>query len=263
MAWSTTINSSESQNPGGNTSTVYVSLTFSAINQGYSGYSTSFVLYVGGNLVANAGGPSALNTDGVGTDSWTSSTYSYTYTHNDNGVRGSVGTSGTFYGQGGYSPPSGGVGGTGTTYAAIDYDRKPAVPAAPTVVVNSDKTISLSWSAVSSPAGTATYYIQYAAAVGGGGYGAWSSEVSTTSTNYLYSGLARATTYKFRVRAQNSDGNSGYGAETSGYFLPAGGKIYENGAWRLLNFAKRFDGVNWVDLTIAKRFDGTNWIDLT
>lgn len=265
MAWSTTINSSETQNPGGNTSTVYVSLTFSAINQGYSGYSTSFVLYVGGNLVANAGGPSALNTDGSGTDSWTSATYSYTYTHNDNGERGSVGTSGTFYGQGGYSPPSTGVGGTGTTYPAINYDRKPAVPAAPTAVVNSDKTIAVSWSAVSSPAGTATYYIQYAAAVGGGGYGAWSSEVSTTNANYTFSGLGRGVTYKFHVRAANSDGNSGYGADSAGYFLPAGGKIYEAGAFRLTSFGRKLaaDGVTWVDLTTGKKYDGTNWIDLS
>lgn len=256
MGYSLGISTSESQNPGSNQSTVYVTGTLYTGGNSYSGYSTSYSVVIGGVTVASGAGPTAL----WNPDSWSFSG-SYTYTHDANGYRGAVGTAVYFSGSGGYSPGNLGTG--GTTYGAIDYDRKPAIPAAPTAVVNSDKTITVNWSAVSSPAGTATYYIQYAAAVGGGGYGAWSSEVSTTSTNYLYSGLARATTYKFRVRAQNSDGNSGYGAESAGYFLPAGGKIYENGAWRLLNFARRFDGVNWIDLTIAKRFDGTNWVDLT
>lgn len=258
MGYSLGISTSESQNPGSNQSTVYVTGTLYTGGNSYAGYSTSYSVVIAGITVASGGGPSEL----WNPNSWSFSG-SYTFTHDANGYRGAVGTAVYFSGSGGYSPGNLGTG--GTTYGAIDYDRKPATPSAPTAVVNSNKTITVNWSAVSSPAGTATYYLQYAASVGGGGYGSWSTAVSTTSTTYTYSGLGRGATYKFRLYATNSDGTSATSSESSGYFLPAGGKIYDAGAFRLTAFGRKLaaDGTTWTDLTTAKKYDGSNWIDLS
>jgi len=211
MAWSTTINSSQTTNPANNTSTVFVSLTFSAINQGYSGYNTSFVLYVGGNLVANAAGPSALNTDGAGTDTWTSGTYSYTFTHDANtGTRGAVGTSGTFYGSGGFSPPASGVSGTGTTYGALDYDRSPTTPTISSVVRSSDGSQITTFNfsgGVNNSGPTVTYTYEYATDSG-------MSQNYGTASSLPFSLPSATTAYYFRVKAVNADGTK-YSSVTS------------------------------------------------
>lgn len=265
MAWSLSISTSESQNSGANQSTVSATLYLNwSSGEAYANYTQEWYISIGGNQTGGAA-PTSVNWNG---SSWVSlsgsvalGSHSVTFTHDANGNRSAVGTSGSFAGDGGYAPGALSVG--GTTYGAINYDRKPATPAAPTAVVNSNKTITVSWSAVSSPAGTPTYYVRYAAALSGGGYGSWSSDVSTTSTSYIYSGLARGVTYKFQVRAENTDGTSAYSADSSGYFLPAGGKIYDAGSFRLTNFGRKFDGTNWVDLTTAKKFDGSTWVDLS
>lgn len=248
-------NSWQTTNAAGNQTTVYCTITLYSNNWSYDGYTVSHRVWIGGQNY-DGDGPRTLYSP----NTW-SATYSRTFNHDANGYRGAVGCSAELWGSGPYMP--GYLSADGGTQGAVDFDRRPATPGAPSVTVNSDKTISLSWSAVSSPASTATYYIQYASATGGGGYGSWSSEVSTTSTSYVYSGLARGVTYKFRLRAANSDGTTGYGAESGANFLPAGGKIYESGAWRLTAFGKKFNGTSWVDLTTAKKFDGSTWVDLS
>lgn len=265
MAWSTTINSSETQNPGGNTSTVYASLTFNAINQGYSGYSTSFNVVIGGVVAGSGGGPSALNTDGIGTDSWTSPTYSRTFTHDSNGYRGTVATSGTFYGQGGFSPPATGVGGTGTTYGAIDYVLLPSAPTSVTAVaVGSIITVTSAEASTPGPTITA-YKVSYASSTNGGaGWSAWSTEVNMTNRVYTYSSLTPGLTYKFRVRAVNGDGDGPY-TESNTVFLTAGGKRYTGTNWALTaTAAKRFNGSAWVSFGTAKRYtDAGTWVSLS
>lgn len=255
--------SSQGTNAGANQSTVYASATVT-ITAGYFQGMQSYGYITIGDATYTIAGPTymaALSDPHVAPESWSFSAQR-TYDHDANGYRGAVGVSASFAVDGASFHN---CGSDTADQGAIDYDRKPAVPAAPSAVVNSNKTITVNWSAVSSPAGTATYYIQYAAAVGGGGYGSWSSEVSTTSTTYTFSGLGRGATYKFHVRAANTDGNSGYGADSTGYFLPAGGKIYDAGTFRLTSFGRKLaaDGVTWIDLTTGKKYDGTNWIDLS
>lgn len=265
MAWSTTINSSQTTNPGGNSSTVYASLTFSAINQGYSGYSTSFNVVIDGVVVGSGGGPSALNTDGIGTDTWTSPTYSRTFPHDANGYRGAVGTSGTFYGSGGFSPPSGGVGGTGATYPAIDYVLLPSAPSSVTAsAVGSVITVTSGEASTPGPTITA-YKVSYASSTNGGAsWSAWSTEVNMTNRVYTYSSLTPGLTYKFQVRATNGDGDGPY-TESNTVFLTAGGKRYTGSNWALTAAAaKRFNGSAFVSLTTAKRYtDAGTWVSLS
>ena len=263
MAYTVTINSSESQNPGGNTSTVYASLTLNAINQGYSGYNTSFSLQIGSTIVADrVGGPSALNTDGIGTDSWTSNTYSYTYTHNPDGTRGSVGTYGTFYGGGGFSPPSGGIGNSGATYPAINYSRPAGMPSYCTAS-NVSNTITVNWDQAPAPFGPVTYYWIYRSSSNGGAtWSAWSGETATSglSTSGTYTA---GQTYQFAVRAANSDGGGDWRYSNT-IFLTAGGKRWTGSNWALTTTAaKRWTGSAWTNITTAKRFDGSNWINLS
>lgn len=201
MAYTVAINSSQTTNPAGNQSTVYVSLTLNAINQGYSGYNTSLVLYVGGNLVANVGGPSALNTDGSGTESWTSGTYSYTFTHDaGTGTRGAVGTSGTFYGGGGFSPPAGGISASGTTYGALDYDRSPTTPSYTGITRSSDFTyFTITYTGgVNNNGPTPTYTLQYST-----DNSSWTT-YTRDANNRVY--LSSSSQYYFRLYATNADG---------------------------------------------------------
>lgn len=265
MAWSTSINSSQTTDPSGNSSTIYVSLTFSAINQGYSGHSTSFNVVIGGVVVGSGGGPSALNTDGVGTDSWTSPTYSRTFPHDTNGYRAAQGTSGTFYGSGGFSPPSGGVGGTGTTYGAIDYVLLPSAPSSVTAVaVGSIITVTSGEASTPGPTIDA-YKVSYASSSNGGAsWSAWSGESNMSSRVYTYSSLTPGLTYKFRVRAHNGDGDGGY-TESNTVFLSSGGKRYTGTNWALtVAAAKKFNGSTWTSFGTAKKFtDAGTWVNLS
>jgi len=215
MAWSTTINTSQTTNPSNNTSTVYASLTFSAINQGYSNYTTTFNIYIGGNLVANDVGPRALNTDGSGTDTWTSATYSYTFTHDANGARGTVATSGTFYGQGGFSPPSSGVGGTGTTFGALNYDRIPNTPTTPSFVSRNRESISMSTSATlpggspSAPSITSYTWQVSTDAI------SWNTISGQSGSTLNYTAPSATTQYYFKALATNSEGSSAYSSPSA------------------------------------------------
>lgn len=254
MAYSLGISTSESQNAGANQSTVSVTGTLYTGGQSYSGYSTSWSVVIGGTTVASGAGPTAL---------WDPGSYSfsgsYTYTHNDNGERGAVGTAVYFSGGGGYSPGNLGTG--GTTYGAINYDRKPAAPSTVTAVLNADRTITVTSNAVSSPAGTATYYLQSSS----NGGSSWASEITISGNartyTYAVNALAPGGTYLFRMRASNTDGYSAY-TNSNSLFYPSSGKRYNGSSWAQMATAKRFDGSSWVDITTAKRYDGSNWVNL-
>lgn len=152
-----------------------------------------------------------------------------------------------------------------------NYDRRPAAPSSVTPVLNADRSITVTSNAVSSPASTAQYYIQWAQSTNGGStYGSWSTEEALGATRfktYAINVLAPGNTYKWRMRASNNDTtvNGGYSAytESAALFYPSSGKRFDGSTFQQMNTAKRFDGSGWVDLSTAKRFDGTSWITLS
>ena len=245
-SWQTT-------NEAGNQSTVYVTVTLYSNGWSYDGYSCSHYVYIGGQQYGGAG-PNTLYSP----NNW-STTYSRTFNHDANGYRGDVGCSAEFYGAGPYVP--GYLSTSAATQGAIDYDRNPAAPSTVTPVLNADRTITVTSNAVSSPAGTATYYIQSSGDSGAN----WSSEITISGNNryYIYpvNALAPGGTYIFRMRASNSDGYSAYTNSTS-LFYPSSGKRTDGTSWSQMVTAKRFDGSSWVDISTAKRYDGSNWVNL-
>lgn len=247
------VSSSQSTNAAGNQSTVYVSMTLYSNGWSFDGYTTGFGLRIGDAWYQDTGPRTLYNPN-----SWTVS-WSRTYNHDANGFRGAVDTEGYFDGTGPYMPDYLSAG--GGTQGAVDYDRRPAQPSYCNNTLEANKTLTASWNAVSSPAGTPTYYVQYASAAAGAGYGGWSGEYSTTGTSYNFN-LPRAATHKFRVRAANSDGGTGY-TESGGVYVPSGGKIFNGSSFVLTSFARKFNGSSWVDLQIARRFDGSNWVDIS
>ena len=262
MGYSLGISTSESQDAANNQSTVYVTGTLYTGGNSYSGYSTSYSVVIGGITVASGAGPTAL----YNPNSWSFSG-SYTFTHDANGYRGAVGTAVYFSGSGGYSPGSLGTG--GTTYGAIDYDRKPAAPTTVSPVANADKTITVTSNAVSSPAGTATYYVQWASSADGSTWGAWSSDITISGNARTYTFAVGSLTfglyYKFRMKASNSDGSSAYTESNNpgSVFLAASGKRYTGSAWVNSTSGMIFNGSDWVPITSAKRYNGTSWVQLT
>lgn len=261
MAYSLGISTSESQNAGANQSTVSVTGTLYTGGQSYAGYSTSWSVVIAGTTVASGGGPSEL---------WDPGSYSfsgsYTFTHDANGYRGAVATAVYFSGGGGYSP--GNLGTSGTTYGAINYDRKPAAPSTVTAVLNSDKSITVTSNAVSSPAGTPTYYVSWSSSSNGGStWGSWSSFTTIPSNarayTYALGSLTMGLTYRFKMYASNSDGSSAETLTTANTFLPAGAKVYDGTTWKNGTVANIYNGSAWVPLTTAKRYNGTDWVNLT
>ena len=248
-----TANSWQVNGPGDNQTTVYCTITLVSNGWSYSGYSCSHRVWIGGQNY-DGGGPNEL----WNPNSW-STTYSRTFNHDANGYRGDVGCSAEFWGAGPYVP--GYLSAGAATQPAVDFDRRPAQPAWCGNTLEANKTLTASWNAVSSPAGTPTYYVQYASAAAGAGYGGWSGEYSTTGTSYNFN-LPRAATHKFRVRAANSDGGTGY-TESGGVYVPSGGKIFNGSSFVLTSFARKFNGSSWVDLQIARRFNGSSWVDIS
>jgi hypothetical protein len=85
----------------------------------------------------------------------------------------------------------------------------PGVPA-PTTGAITGTSVVLNWAAVSTGNDApVTYYIEQEDTFGAGGY----TQISaTTSLTYTATGLTSATNYRFRIRAGNSIGYSGYGS---------------------------------------------------
>lgn len=265
MGYWLSIGTSESQDPGGNSSTVSATLYLN--NDQWSSYSN----YPGMQGYITIGDqsswyncPSAYNIspnqryNSVQLHSW-----SRTYPHNPDGTRGSVGTYGRFIGQGGYSPGDIGVG--GTTFPAIDYVRIPGAPSSVTAVaVGSVITVTSGEASTPGPAIDA-YKVSYASSTNGGAtWSSWSSETNMSSRVYAYTSLTPGLTYKFRVRAHNVDGDGPF-TESNTLFLTAGGKRYTGANWALTAAAaKRFNGSTWESFGTAKRYtDAGTWVSLS
>jgi hypothetical protein len=268
MAWFLTIGTSESQNPSANQSTVSATLYLNW-NGGsaYANYTQEWYINIGGNVTGGAA-PTAVNYN-PNTGSYVSLTgsvavgsYSVTFTHDTNGYRGTVGTSGSFDGDGGFGPGDISVG--GPTYGAIDYVRLPSAPASVTAV-SVGPVITVTAGEASTPGPTITAYkVSYASSTNGGAtWSSWSSETNMTNRVYSYNSLTPGLTYKFRVRATNSDGDGPF-TESNTLFLTAGGKRYTGTNWALTAAAaKRFNGTSFVSLTTAKRYNGSAWVNLS
>ena len=265
MAWGIRLATSESQNPGANTSAVTATLYLTWDNRdAYSGSNFNCSVTIGDTTYSTPM-PTAFFAP---TQSGETQVHSITrtYGHNPNGERGSVGTSGNIAGPGGFAP--GNLSATGPTYPAINYDRRPAAPSTVTPVLNADRSITVTSNAVSSPAGTPTYYVASSASSDGGAtWGAFSSYITIPgnglSYTYTLGSLPQGLTYRFRMYASNSDGNSGETISASSVFLPAGGRRWTGSAWASTQTARRWNGSSWVNLTTAKRWNGSSWVNLT
>lgn len=205
MAYWLTIATSESQNAAGNQSTVRADLYLNT-NNGTSWWGTTISgsISIGGNVSGFS-----RTSGGSASGSWSALIHSHavTFNHDANGYRGAVGTAG-YFGPGS-NVPSLSVG--GTTYGAIDYDRRPASPSFASVSRNIDS-LTVTLNTVSSPAGTPTYRVERRE-----GSGAWGDEkIGQTVT---YTNLTRGVSHQFRARADNSDGFSAY-TESQSYAIP-------------------------------------------
>lgn len=265
MGYWLTISTSESQNPSANQSTVSATLTLNSNN--YSNYAGGYAaggsINIGGNVSSFSGPVTYLYPSNPQNGSAVIHTHSVTFTHDGNGYRGQVGTSGSFNGGGGNAPGQLNV--TGSTYSAIDYVRLPSAPSSVTAV-SVGPVITVSAGEASTPGPTITAYkVSYASSTNGGAtWSDWSGEQNMTNRVYSYNSLTPGLTYKFRVRATNSDGNGPF-TESNTLFLTAGGKRYTGANWALTAAAaKRFNGTSFVSLTKAKRYtDAGTWVNLS
>lgn len=262
MAWYLTQSCYPISDDPGNNRRLYrtdVYLNASGYNA-YSGYSTSGGGSLGGNGFSYTG-PSAAS---LNNSSQVVCTFDAWIYGDANGYNGGVGASAWFQGGGGYSP---GYLTASASSGGFDWDRKPAAPSSVTTVVNSDKSITVTSNAVSSPAGTATYYISWSSSTDNSSWGSWSVYTTIPGNGRAYTYGAGTLTpgqyYRFKMYASNSDGSSAEFAQSSGEFLPAGAKRFDGSSWATGSITKRFDGSAWVSCTTAKRFNGTDWINLS
>lgn len=216
----------------------------------YSGYSTS-----GGGTVAGQGfsftGPSSASLNNSSQEVYTGTFWVYSDT---NGYLSGVYADSYFNGSGGYSPGSLSA---SASAGGVNYDRRPSTPTSLTATVNSDKSITVDVSAVSSPASAAVYHFQYSQ-----NGGAFTGEVTSSSPTYTFTGLTQGQTFQFRAWATNSDG-VGDSITSISYFLPAGGRRWDGTSFVSTSISKRFDGTAWVPIQTAKRYNGSAWVDLT
>lgn len=243
------VSSSQSTNEGANQSTVYATMTLYSNGWSFDGYTTYYGIRIGDEWFTGTATRTLYSPN-----TWSVSAQK-TFNHDANGYRGDVSVEAYFDGTGPYMPDYLSAG--GPTQGAINYDRKPGSPASVTATVNADKTITVAVAAVSSPAGTPTYFIQYSQ-----NGGAWTGTQSSTNTTQTVSGLAPGSNYQFRAYATNSDGTGGT-TYSSTVFLPSGGKRYTGTGFSPTSIARRYTGTGWQDLSIAKRYTGTGWTDLT
>lgn len=261
MAWSLSASSSQTTNVGANTSTVYVNVI------AYWTFGSSFINTGPARLDVNIGGNiqtayfSTINGSQTSTGSQDLGTYSWTFTHDANGYRGAVGTSGRLYNIPFGSPND--MTADGGTQPALDYDRRPATPSSVTSVLNANKSITVTSNAVSSPAGTPTYYVAYSSNAGSYWSGYTTIPSNSNAYTYAFGSLPLGKSYRFRMYASNSDGNGGVFTQSTDLFLPAGGKRWTGSAWQATTLGRRWNGSAWVDLATAKRWNGSAWVDLS
>jgi hypothetical protein len=250
------LNTSENTNPSANTSTInweiiLIRNNFAVWNLNASQTSWS----------ANIGGYTYSGTFAYDFRNYSSLRIYGTTTgdiaHNADGSK-SISVSASFSGPG--PLVSGSAGGT---MPLQDFVLLPSAPPSVTAVA-SGGTVVVTSAQASTPGPPITgYFVSYASSNNGGAtFGSWSAESTMTNRIFTYN-LTPGLTYKFRVRAQNSDGYGPY-TESSSLFLAAGGKRFTGTNWALtVGAAKRWTGLAWTNITTAKRFDGTNWVNLS
>ena len=257
MAISISGSSNQSTNEGANQSTVngYGSMTLTV---GYFSGLQSWGRVTIGGVSYDVAGPTSMSQG----QSWNWS-YGRVFNHDVNGYRGPVDVSVSFRVDG--TSLHQGSAGAGTQ-GAIDYNRAPVAPSSVTPAINADKSITVTSNAVSSPAGTPTYYIQYASSANNSTWSGWSSEttISSNARTFTYSvgSLTFGLWYKFRMRASNSDGFSAY-TESASVLLSAAGKRFNGTSFVNSTTGKIFNGSSWVPLSTAKRFNGSSWVNIT
>jgi len=259
MGYAVSFSQSQTSNPAANQSTVFVSATlYRNSGRSFWGQSTTARFDIGG-VTHFIYAPSSLGLNSSYSYSW-----SRTFTHSETGFRGSIYTNfyvdvaGIYY--------SGLIG--GTTFGSLDYDRKPAAPSTVTPTLNANKSITVESNAVSSPAGTPTYYVGWSSSADlGATWGDWSAYTTIPSNGrsytYNFGTLQPGLTYRFRMYASNTDGSSAATISTLTVFLPAGAKRFDGTEWKQGTIANIFTATGWKPITTAKRFDGTNWVNLT
>jgi hypothetical protein len=181
---------------------------------GMSATSSGYIEYDIGN--GNVNIPVVLSAPGTVNSSYTNSGFvmlteansGFYISHNNNGqisyVRGGSAYSG---------PETGSLVASDYIGNLPDYDRRPATPSFQSITRSID-TLSVATREVSSPAGAPTYYVQRSENGGG-----WADQRAGRNINY--SGLAQGTSHRFRVRADNSDGQSSYSAISNSYQIPS------------------------------------------
>lgn len=186
------------QQAGNNRTYAYVSINLTAQQNYFAGWSASGRLNVNGSDVQYYSGnysmPGNYTTIGIGSwEGWVN--------HDANGA-GSIAVFSDFdtAASPSYMPDYVAVG-VVTEGAPVNYDRSPGSPAIS--VSRTTNSVVATLSAVSSPAGAATYYCQRSE-----NGGAWGDQKSGQSLTY--SSLALGSTQQFRSFATNSDGQSGY-----------------------------------------------------
>lgn len=218
MAYSLSLATYESQDPGNNQSTVTAVLYLRAWNGGgnyaYWNYNTSWSITIAGNTASGAG-PRSINTNGSGGVNSTDSTvevgrHSVTFTHDANGYRGAVYSSAGFDGSGGYSP--GHLDASGGAFGAIDYTRLPYTPSTPAFSSRDRNSIVMTTSAgVPGNAPGVSYYNWQYSTDGGNWYGIGGQTSSTLS----WTDAGINTQYYFRSQGVSTEGGGPWSAAST------------------------------------------------
>lgn len=217
MAYSLSISSSQSQDAANNRSTVGATLTLTATNIGYSGYNTSWGMSIGGTGFGGSG-PTALNTDGAGTETWSVGNQ-VTYNHNADGTRGDISCYASFNGSGGYSPPYMEAG--PSTQGALNYTRTPNTPPAPTLT-RDGASITMSSAGTVQAAGTGGNPPLYAAPAIDYYHWYWGTDASTptmlaqATSPYTHTTFTKTQAVYISTYAHNSEG---FGPESGSTYI--------------------------------------------
>jgi hypothetical protein len=214
MAWGLSLATSQSTNAGNNTSTVSATLylTWSNANR-YSNFTTSGSINIGGNVSPFTGPTSGGSTAQNGSQYLHA--HSVTFEHDANGIRNSCGTSASFDASGTNTIAPQNLSTSGTTFAAIDYDRRPNTPSAPSFISRNRESISMSTSASlpggsPSPPGISSYTWQVSTDSAN-----WSTISGQTGSTLNWSGAVATTQYYFRALATSSEGSSAYSSPST------------------------------------------------
>jgi hypothetical protein len=252
------LNTSENTNPSANTSTInwniqLIKNDFAVwnLNSGQTSWGANIGGYTyGGTFAYDFRNYSSLRIYGTTTGA---------IAHNSDGSK-SISVSASFSGAG--PLVSGSAGGT---MVLQDFVLLPSSPPSVTAAATGLNVVVSSGQASTPGPAISNYWVSFASSSNGGvSFGSWSSETAMVNRQHTYT-LTPGLTYKFRVRAQNSDGYGGF-TESSTLFLTAGGKRFDATAnnWALTAAnARRWNGTSWATLTTLKRFDGTNWVNLS